>query len=94
MLNEAIVSRRQKEKGGKKKKEQAVPLLSAPTLRSILQNDEVHSSIQACHHLKMLKQDPHFLQEQPPTPRQKYEYENTTTVHNNDNDWVVSKKMH
>lgn len=41
-----------KRRGGGGKKEQAVPLLSAPTLRSILQHDEVHSSIQACHHLK------------------------------------------
>lgn len=40
MLNEAIVSWRQKEE--EKKKNQAAALLSAPTLRSILQHDEVH----------------------------------------------------
>lgn len=49
MLNEAIVSWRQKKEEEKKKKskKQTVPLLSAPTLRSILQHDEVHPSTQA-----------------------------------------------
>lgn len=44
MLNEAIVSRRQKEEEKKGKKTQAVAVLPAPTPRSILQHDELHPS--------------------------------------------------
>lgn len=57
MLNEAIVSWRQKEEEEekKKKKTRAVALLSAPTLRNILQHDEVHPGTPPP---KELRQDP------------------------------------
>lgn len=54
MLNEAIVSWRQKEEE-EEKKTRAVALLSAPTLRNILQHDEVHPGKPPP---KELRQDP------------------------------------